>query len=58
MKMYAILDDQRNKSLARSAFFKMFNVADDASPYTLKTSAGISETMGPRARGFIVESAE
>ena len=58
MKTYANLDDQSNKYLARSAFFKMFNVAVDASPYTLKTCAGISETMCRRARGFIVESAD
>ncbi|XP_037609979.1 uncharacterized protein LOC119478948 [Sebastes umbrosus] len=52
---YAILDDQSNRSLA---FFKMFDIADDTSPYTLRTCAGVSETAGRRARGFIVESAD
>ncbi|XP_034768789.1 uncharacterized protein LOC117966565 isoform X2 [Acipenser ruthenus] len=49
MRTYAVLDDQSNKSLARSAFFKIFNVANDASPYTFKTCSGISETVGRRA---------
>nr|XP_020483745.2 uncharacterized protein LOC109978925 [Labrus bergylta] len=57
-KVYAILDDQSNRSLARSAFFKMFDIVDDTSPYTLRTCAGVSETAGRRARGFIVESAD
>lgn len=57
-KAYAILDDQSNRSLARSAFFEMFNIEDNTSPYTLKTCAGVSETAGRRAQGFIVESAD
>ncbi|KAI4896990.1 hypothetical protein NFI96_001373, partial [Prochilodus magdalenae] len=57
-RVYAILDDQSNRSLARSSFFEMFNIADNTSPYTLKTCAGVSEAVGRRARGFIVESAD
>ncbi|XP_064461872.1 uncharacterized protein LOC135372079 [Ornithodoros turicata] len=55
-KMYAVLDDQSNRSLARPSFFDMFNVHGDDSPYTLKTCAGIIETTGRRANGVVVES--
>ncbi|XP_067250257.1 uncharacterized protein [Chanodichthys erythropterus] len=55
-KVYAIIDDQSNRSLARSAFFEMFNVADNTAPYTLRTCAGITEAEGRRAEGFMVES--
>ncbi|KAI4897604.1 hypothetical protein NFI96_009502 [Prochilodus magdalenae] len=57
-RAYAILDDQSNRSLARSSVFEMFNIADNTSPYTLKTCAGVSEAVGRRARGFIMESAD
>lgn len=50
---YAILDDQSNRSLAGSSFFEMFDIADDTSPYTLRTCAGVSETAGRRARGLL-----
>nr|XP_055056164.1 uncharacterized protein LOC129440699 [Misgurnus anguillicaudatus] len=56
LKTYAILDDQSNKSLAKSTFFDKFNVIDHASPYTLKTCTGTSEILGRRAKGFIIES--
>ena len=56
--MYAILDDQSNRSLARPDFFDMFNIKDTVAPYTLKTCAGVMETEGRRATGFIVESAD
>ncbi|XP_076879123.1 uncharacterized protein LOC143527737 [Brachyhypopomus gauderio] len=56
--MYAILDDQSNRSLARTEFFKLFDIVGDAQPYTLKTCAGLKQTAGRRARGFIVESVD
>lgn len=37
---------------------KRFNIADNTSPYTLKTCAGVSEAAGRRARGFVVQSAD
>lgn len=55
-KMYAILDEQSNVSLVRAEFFDMFNVDNTPEPYTLKTCAGVMETPGRRAHGFIVES--
>ncbi|XP_073510708.1 uncharacterized protein [Phyllobates terribilis] len=55
VKVYAILDDQSNKSLAKSAFFDSFNVRGPSAPYSLKTCAGIVETAGRRAAGYVVE---
>ncbi|XP_064462753.1 uncharacterized protein LOC135373586 [Ornithodoros turicata] len=54
--MYAVLDDQSNRSLARPAFFDVFGVQGDESPYTLKTCAGAVESSGRRASGYVVES--
>ncbi|XP_072010850.1 uncharacterized protein [Engystomops pustulosus] len=55
-KVYAILDDQSNKSLARSTFFDIFNIKGPSSPYSLKTCAGTVETAGRRATGYTIES--
>ena len=57
-KMYAMLDEQSNRSLARSKFFDLFNISGSSYPYTLKTCAGQIETTGRRACGFTVESAD
>ncbi|XP_068120871.1 uncharacterized protein [Hyperolius riggenbachi] len=56
VKMYAILDDQSNGSLAHPTFFDMFNVKGPSSPYSLRTCAGIVETAGRRASGFQIEA--
>lgn len=56
IKVYAILDEQSNKSLARSEFFDLFQIKGLDSPYTLRTCAGTTETSGRRATGFMVES--
>ncbi|XP_058881751.1 uncharacterized protein LOC131737334 [Acipenser ruthenus] len=55
-RVYAILDDQSNKSLARSEFFDLFNLEGTDSPYTLRTCSGVTETSGRRATGFLAES--
>lgn len=55
-KVYAIIDEQSNKSLARSDFFELFNDKSTPSPYTLKTCAGSMETSGRRACGYMLES--
>ncbi|XP_025754388.1 uncharacterized protein LOC106097728 isoform X2 [Oreochromis niloticus] len=54
-RMYAMLDDQSNSSLARSAFFDMFNVKGTMLPYTMKTCAGLSEAGGRRATNFVIQ---
>eukprot|EP00079_Xenopus_tropicalis_P024746 XP_012817710.2 PREDICTED: uncharacterized protein LOC100485864 [Xenopus tropicalis] len=56
VKMYAVLDEQSNRSLAKSDFFNIFNIKTTVAPYTLKTCAGVTETAGRRATNFIVES--
>ncbi|XP_039863534.1 uncharacterized protein LOC120718871 [Simochromis diagramma] len=53
--VYTILDEQSNRSLARTEFFDLFNIAGPPSPYTLKTCAGTQETEGRQARGFVIE---
>ncbi|CAN2390438.1 zinc finger [Pristimantis euphronides] len=56
IKVYAILDDQSNKSLAKSIFFDAFNIKGPSSPYSLKTCAGTVETAGRKATGYQIES--
>lgn len=58
IRMYALLDDQSNLSLARSAFFDIFTIQSDACPYTLKTCSGTTNSAGRKASGFIIESAD
>lgn len=54
--MYAMLDDQSNKSLARSEFFNLFGIKVGLYPYTLKTCAGLAATSGRRANGYQIEA--
>ncbi|XP_041417319.1 uncharacterized protein LOC108712235 [Xenopus laevis] len=56
IKAYAILDDQSNRSLAKSTFFDTFNITGPGSPYSLRTCAGTVETAGRKATGYKVES--
>ncbi|KAM9302159.1 protein-glucosylgalactosylhydroxylysine glucosidase [Gastrophryne carolinensis] len=56
VKMYVVLDEQSNRSLARSDFVDAFNITSSAVPYTLKTCAGVIITAGRRATDFIIES--
>ncbi len=36
-RIYAVLDEQSNRSVVKSEFFDLFNVVSSSSPYTLKT---------------------
>nr|XP_054596974.1 uncharacterized protein LOC129163443 [Nothobranchius furzeri] len=54
-RLYAMLDDQSNLSLARSEFFDMFKVNSSPIPYTLQTCAGVGLTAGRRALGYVIE---
>ncbi|XP_057709361.1 uncharacterized protein LOC130927495 [Corythoichthys intestinalis] len=56
VKVYAVLDEQSNKSLAKTEFFEIFGVNSQMMPYTLKTCSGIQETAGRRASNFILEA--
>lgn len=55
-KMYAVIDEQSNRSLARSEFFTLFEVKTKSTPYTLKTCSGKALTSGRRAENFSLES--
>ena len=52
VKLYTILDDQSNRSLARSEFFDLFGLEGTESLYTLRTCAGLTEMSGRRATNF------
>lgn len=56
MKVYVILDEQSNRSLARSEFFDTFSVQGPTASYSLKTCSGASENMGRTASSFFIES--
>lgn len=56
VKMYAILDDQSNRTLARSKFFHFFDVQSSEVEYTLSSCAGTFVSSGKIAKDFIVES--
>lgn len=55
--MYAILDDQSNRTLCRAEFFETMNVtvASDT-PYTLVSCGGDVPMQGRRACGFVVSA--
>lgn len=54
--MYAVLDEQSNRSLAKSEFFSLFDIKASSTPYTLKTCSGTIEVSGRRATNFILET--
>ena len=56
VKLYVILDDQSNRSLASSTFFDTFKIKEANSSYLLKTCTGVSEETGRRAIGYQIES--
>lgn len=56
VKAYAVLDEQSNKSLAKTELFDLLGIGENAAPYTLRTCSGIVETSGRRASNLIVES--
>lgn len=58
IKMYVIIDDQSNRSLARSEFFHLFKVESSLSPYLMKTCAGTTEMTGRKAVGFQIEAVD
>lgn len=45
IRAYTLFDDQRNKSLARLAFFDWFQIQGSDSSFLLHTCASISEIM-------------
>lgn len=58
VKMYIILDDQSNRSLARSSFFDMFKICSPPEEYIMNSCNGKLVTSGRRASGFVMESCD
>nr|XP_054587010.1 uncharacterized protein LOC129152514 [Nothobranchius furzeri] len=55
VKMYAILDDQSNCSLARPEFFELFGIKGSPLTYHMRTCAGLTQMLGRKAVGFQIE---
>ncbi|KAL2082436.1 hypothetical protein ACEWY4_022254 [Coilia grayii] len=55
IKAYIVLDDQSNRSLAKSSFFDLFNIQCEPYPYVLRTCSGTVETFGRKASDFMIE---
>ncbi|XP_052762111.1 uncharacterized protein LOC128204746 [Mya arenaria] len=57
-KMYALIDDQSNRSLARPEFFNLFEEGYTEVPYRLSSCAGVTNTTGRRADSdmFVISS--
>ncbi|XP_076849002.1 uncharacterized protein LOC143497110 [Brachyhypopomus gauderio] len=55
-RMYAVLDDQSNRSLAKSEFFELFDIRGESFPYMLKTCSGTMEVTGRRASNLTIEA--
>ena len=53
--MYAIIDEQSNRSLVRSEFFNILGIEDSQpKPYTLDSCAGSIQVFGRRGSGLVV----
>ncbi|XP_056022091.1 uncharacterized protein LOC125651089 [Ostrea edulis] len=56
VRMYAIIDEQSNRTLARSEFFNLFDTRNETQTYTLFSCSGRSICSGRRACGFVIEA--
>lgn len=54
LTLYAIIDDQSNKSLVSPAFFQHFSDVNGYTAYTLSSCMGRIDTYGRRATGFVI----
>ena len=54
--MYAILDNQSNRLLARSNFFDLVSIQGNPSPYSARTCAGVVAMTGRKADDFQIEA--
>lgn len=55
VKMYVVLDDQSNCSLARPEFFELFGIKGSLLTYNMRTCAGSTEMIGRKASGFQIQ---
>ena len=56
VNMYALVDDQSNRSLARSEFFDLLNVNTEPKNYTISSCSGTIPICGRQVDGLIIES--
>ena len=54
--LYAVIDDQSNRTLANSDFFNSFHEIGPETPYTLASCSGKVTTSGRTASGYIIEA--
>ena len=55
-RMYAMIDVQSNRSLAKSNFFSLSSIKNGEMEYTIYSCAGNLTASGRQASGFTVES--
>lgn len=56
IRVYAVLDEQSNRSLAKPQLFDALGIASTTTPYTLRTFASVMETAGRRAYNLMISS--
>ncbi|CAG2199879.1 unnamed protein product [Mytilus edulis] len=56
VRLYVMIDDQSNRTLASSQLFDMLAVEGDETEYTLVSCSGKVRTTGRRTNGLVVES--
>ena len=55
-KVYAVIDDQSNRSLVKPEFFDIFGGQFEETSYSLTSCSGTVQASGRRASGFVVEN--
>ncbi|XP_062585397.1 uncharacterized protein LOC134247072 [Saccostrea cucullata] len=58
VRLYAILDDQSNRSLASPDLFDVMNITSEPTKYTLTSCSGNTVRYGRRAHGLMVRSVD
>ena len=56
VKVYMVIDDQSNCSLAKPKLFDLLKLGGATTLYTLRTCSGTSQVIGRCARNLIIES--
>ena len=56
LRMYAILDDQSNRSLGSTELFDSLNITSEPTKYILTSCSGNATRYGRRAHGLVVRS--
>ena len=54
VKAYVVIDDQSNRSLAKTKLFENLNIDGKTTPYTLKTRAGKTKMKGRYAKNLVI----